>query len=236
MMKKSNVVKAWKELNQQIKSCEKCERLTEYCRQVATTKRKAFSDRDYWGRPVPNFGDPSGSILIVGLAPAAHGANRTGRMFTGDRSGDFLFEVLHKVGLCNQPGSVDAYDGLELTGCSITAICHCAPPANKPSPDELRNCRGWLESTIDQVPARVFLALGQMAWKSILQVAVEREWTENQKPKFGHGSHLELAGDRHLIGCYHPSQQNTFTCRLTKPMMISVFQKAIKAASDQRLS
>ncbi|MEC9094887.1 MAG: uracil-DNA glycosylase [Planctomycetota bacterium] len=228
MTKNSNGTRGWEKLNRNITTCEQCERLTGYCRQVAVSKRKAYRESEYWGRPVPNFGDPSSALLIVGLAPAAHGANRTGRMFTGDRSGDFLFEVLHKVGLCNQPSSVDSSDGLMLNGCCITAICHCAPPANKPMPEELDNCRDWLESTIDQVPVRVFLALGQMAWKSILQVAVDRNWAENQKSKFGHGAHLELAHGRHLVGCYHPSQQNTFTGRLTQRMMISVFQKTLK--------
>ena len=217
----------WDQLNQQIVGCSLCPRLVEYCGSVAATKRKSYSDWEYWGKPVPNLGDPAAKILLVGLAPAAHGANRTGRMFTGDRSGDFLFEALHAVGLCNQPGSTDGNDGLKLTNCAITAICHCAPPANKPTVDELANCQEWLGETIQLGSHRVFVALGQMAWTAMLRFAFDQGWIQNKKAKFGHATELAFSKDSSLLGCYHPSQQNTFTGKLTQKMLRQVLQKAI---------
>lgn len=216
----------WNALNRQIQECELCPRLREHCQRVAVEKRNAYADHTYWGRPVPNFGDRQAEMLIVGLAPGAHGANRTGRMFTGDRSGDWLYRALFKAGFANQEESTTIKDGMLLKGCAITAACHCAPPQNKPSAEELRNCLSWFRQTIDSMSVTVFLALGQIAWKYVVDEAVNRAWLENRKPRFGHGQRIRLAGDRWLLGCYHPSQQNTFTKRLTEPMLDTVFRQA----------
>ena len=193
---------------------------------MAEEKRRAFRNWDYWGQPVPNFGDARAGLLIVGLAPAAHGANRTGRMFTGDRSGDWLYRALHKSGFANQATATDRRDGLQLIQSAITAVCHCAPPDNKPAREELVNCRQWLTQSVDVVSPRVFLALGQIAWKATTDLLVERGWLEGRRPKFGHAAQLELTHDRWLLGSYHPSQQNTFTGRLTEPMFDAVFATA----------
>lgn len=192
---------------------------------MAREKRRAFADQDYWGKPVPNFGDPQAELLIVGLAPAAHGGNRTGRIFTGDRSGDWLYRALHKAGFANQPYAIHPKDGLKLFNCCITAICHCAPPDNKPSLDEIATCRGWFDETLALVPARVFVALGQIAWNSLVQASVRHGWLTGRKPPFGHGAQIPLAGERWLLGSYHPSQRNTFTGLLTEPMFDSVFRE-----------
>ena len=216
----------WEDLNRQIVKCDLCPRLRDHCHAIATVKRRAYRDCDYWGKPVPNFGDPAARLLIVGLAPAAHGANRTGRMFTGDRSGDWLFRALHKAGLANQPDSSSTDDGLRLLDCAITAVCHCAPPGNRPTGDETEHCHRWLEATIDLLPVRVFLALGQIAFKAMVDEAAARGWHEGRRPKFAHEALVELTGDRWLLGSYHPSQQNTFTGRLTEPMFNRVFRTA----------
>jgi uracil-DNA glycosylase family 4 len=216
----------WTALDEAIVACERCSRLREYCRRVAAEKRAAFRTSDYWGRPVPNFGDPRGRLLIVGLAPAAHGGNRTGRVFTGDRSGDWLFRALHKAGFANSPQSISRDDGLQLTDCAVTAALHCAPPDNKPLPRELENCQEWFERTIDVMPLEIFVALGQIAWRTVIAEARRREWHPGPMPKFKHGAQVALAGGRWLLGSYHPSQQNTFTGRLTEAMFDRVFRTA----------
>lgn len=209
-------------LNERITACEECPRLRSWCRTVAHEKRKSFSDQTYWGRPVPNFGDPAATGLIVGLAPAAHGANRTGRMFTGDRSGDWLYSVLHEAGVASQPTAVSATDGLRLQNVLITAVCHCAPPDNKPLPAEMSNCEQHLTSTFHLNTYRAFLCLGSIAWRATLsQLALPRS------TKFAHGARLELPDGRVVLGSYHPSQQNTFTGRLTRPMLVEVVQEFV---------
>jgi uracil-DNA glycosylase family 4 len=215
--------RSWKALQNQIAACDRCPRLRDYCRQIGQDKRRAFRDWDYWARPVPNFGAAPAKLLIVGLAPAAHGANRTGRMFTGDKSGEWLYRALHKADFANQPESTRRDDGLELEDCAITAICHCAPPDNKPSPEEIAHCRDWLNATLDLVQPQVLLALGQIAWKGTLGAARERGWQVGKAPPFGHVAVCPLAEGRWLVGSYHPSQQNTFTGRLTEPMFDAVF-------------
>ncbi len=214
-------------LNQSIVECTRCPRLIEHCRDVARNKRRAFQNWDYWGRPVPNFGDPDARLLLVGLAPAAHGANRTGRMFTGDRSGDWLFRALHKAGFANQPDATSSEDGLKLCDAAITAVVHCAPPRNKPSREEMQNCRQWLSRSLDLVPAAVLVALGNIAFRAVIAEVRQRNWLprEQRVTKFGHLGEIELQGGRRLISSYHPSQQNTFTGRLTESMLDAVFAR-----------
>jgi len=214
----------WERLNQEIVGCTQCPRLRAHCQKTAREKRRAYADWEYWGKPVPNFGDPRARLLIVGLAPAAHGANRTGRMFTGDRSGDWLYRALHKAGFANQPRATHAKDGLQLVDCAITAICHCAPPANKPTRDELKRCRAFLERTMEMLPVQVLLALGQLAWQAVLADARHRGVVSGGASRFGHGATCELQDGRWLVGSYHPSQQNTFTGRLTEALLDEVFQ------------
>jgi uracil-DNA glycosylase len=219
-------VSAWNDLNGQIVVCKRCPRLIAWCRQVAAEKKRAYRDSDYWGKPVPNFGDARARLLVVGLAPAAHGGNRTGRLFTGDRSGDWLYRALHKAGFANQPTSNHREDGLELIDCAITAVCHCAPPDNKPLPAEVASCREWFQDTIDVCRCEVFVALGQVAWRAVIAEARRRTWWLEKLPRFGHGSVVSLGEGRILIGSYHPSQQNTFTGRLTEPMLDGIFARA----------
>src|SRR5262245_17344524 len=178
----------WNSLNRKIIACERCERLRKYCGQIATQKRRAFADWDYWGRPVPNFGDPHAMLLVVGLAPAAHGGNRTGRIFTGDRSGDWLYRALYKAGFANQPASVSLDDGLRLTNCAVTAAAHCAPPANKLSPRELIHCREWLDTTFDLLNPVVIVALGQIAFRAAIMQARRKAWLAGSAPRFSHGA------------------------------------------------
>jgi uracil-DNA glycosylase family 4 len=202
--------------------CRRCPRLVEWRERVAREKVARFRDWEYWGRPVPGFGDPEARLLVVGLAPAAHGGNRTGRVFTGDRSGDWLFAALHRAGFANQPTSVRRDDGLRLTGAYITAIVKCAPPANKPLPDERANCMPYFERELALLKdLRVIVCLGAYALDGLSLALGLRP-----RPKFGHGAEHELADGRTIICSFHPSQQNTFTGKLTRPMFDAVFTRA----------
>jgi uracil-DNA glycosylase len=230
-IRRKKLPKGWESLNRQIISCQRCPRLRQYCQTIAREKRRAFADWEYWGKPVPNFGDPAARVLVVGLAPAAHGGNRTGRVFTGDRSGDWLFRALHKAGFANQPHSVSTDDGLQLIDCAITAAVHCAPPDNKPSLEEFDYCREWLDTTFDLLQPRVMIALGQLAFRATLAQAKRRSWWIGPLPRFGHAAVVQLLDNRWLIASYHPSQQNTFTGKLTEAMFDRVFQHARKLAS-----
>jgi uracil-DNA glycosylase len=217
---------AWNELNRRLVQCDRCSRLRAHCKRIAQEKRRSFADWDYWARPVENFGDPRARLLIVGLAPAAHGANRTGRMFTGDRSGEWLYRALYRAGFATSAQSLHRHDDLRLLDCAITATCHCAPPDNKPSLEEIGACGDWLVQTFDVVDARVYLALGHIAWKAVVAESRRRGWLEKRSAKFGHGVIHPLGQNRWLLGSYHPSQQNTFTGRLTEAMFDRVFQQA----------
>jgi len=203
-------------------ACRRCPRLVEWRERVAREKRAAFREWEYWGRPVPGFGDPAARLVVVGLAPAAHGGNRTGRVFTGDRSGDWLYRALHRAGFANQPASERRDDGLRLTGAYVTAVVHCAPPANKPTTEERDNCTPYLERELALLREwRVIVALGSFAHGSVASLLGVRP-----RPAFGHGSEAVLSDGRRLLGSYHPSQQNTFTGKLTEEMFDSVFTRA----------
>ena len=213
----------------EVVSCERCPRLREYCEEVARVKRRAYLDEIYWGRPVPPLGDPQAEVLVLGLAPAAHGGNRTGRMFTGDRSGDFLFRALWETGFASQPASTHRDDGLQLTGVYISASVRCAPPDNKPLPEEVRNCRPYLERELDLLSGlRVVVALGQIAFNVYLSILRDREIIRNRAAfVFGHDREHRTSPDTPLlISSYHPSQQNTSTGKLTAPMLREVFERA----------
>lgn len=216
----------WDRLARRIVACRRCPRLREYCAQVARVKRRAYAEQPYWGRPVPNLGDPLARLLIVGLAPAAHGANRTGRMFTGDRSGQWLCRALHRAGFASQANSDDRDDGLMLRDCAITSVCHCAPPDNRPLPSEVDACREWLETTWSLLTLRVIVALGQLATRAVIDEARRRGLWQAARPRFAHGLRIDLGPCVSMICCYHPSQQNTFTGRLTEPMLDGVFAQA----------
>ena len=218
-------------LGAEIVDCRRCPRLVAWREQVAREKRAAFAEEEYWGRPITGFGDPRARILVLGLAPAAHGGNRTGRVFTGDRSGDWLFAALWRLGLANQPESRSREDGLELHGAWVTAAVRCAPPGNRPLPVERANCAPYLERELALLrEVRVIVCLGSFAWESALRArAALGEPTPRPKPRFGHGA--ELPSERWpLLGCYHPSQQNTFTGRLTEPMLDAVLARARELA------
>jgi uracil-DNA glycosylase len=213
-------------LKEEIIACRKCPRLVRYRERVAQTKRHAFLDWEYWGKPVPGFGDARAKLLILGLAPAAHGANRTGRMFTGDRSGDFLYRALHRAGFANQPTSTHRGDGLALHNAYISASVRCAPPANKPLPSEFRNCRPYLETELAIIRPKAILALGGIALRTYLQILKDRSLIASvgQFP-FRHGATYRVLGDVPRVFCsYHPSQQNTFTGRLTEAMLRRVLR------------
>ena len=212
-------------LDAMVSVCRACPRLVAWREEVSRTRRAAYAHELYWGRPAPSFGDPRAHVLIVGLAPAAHGANRTGRMFTGDRSGDWLYAALHRAGYASQPTATHVGDGLELTGVRITAAVHCAPPANKPTAAEFAVCGGWLDRELRLVEPRLraVLALGGHAWSATLRAATRVGWhVPRPRPRFSHGATARLATGDHdirLVGSYHVSQQNTFTGRLTEPML-----------------
>jgi uracil-DNA glycosylase family 4 len=220
-------------INQQIIACRLCERLVSWREQVAREKRAAFRNETYWGRPVAGFGDPRARVLICGLAPAAHGGNRTGRVFTGDRSGDWLFDALHAVGFANQPTSICRDDGLALAGCYITACVRCAPPGNKPTINERDTCLPFLLAELRLLrEVRVIVCLGGFAWDGVLRCLRDLGIDEARRTAFGHATEAVI-GRYTMVGCYHPSQQNTFTGRLTREMLISVLRRARALATSR---
>jgi uracil-DNA glycosylase family 4 len=214
-------------LADEIVACRKCALLVEYREKVAREKRRAYREWEYWGKPVPGFGDSNAQLLILGLAPAAHGANRTGRMFTGDRSGDFLYAALHKAGFANQATSLHLNDGLRLENAYITATCRCAPPDNKPLPIEISNCRGYLERELEILRPKAILALGKIAWDGYLDILKQRGVIASRALyRFAHGAEAEVGpGTPRLFGVYHPSQQNTQTGRVTPAMYAQVLRR-----------
>ena len=217
------------DLDADVSVCRACPRLVQWREDVAVAKRKAFAEQPYWGRPAPGWGAVQPRILVLGLAPAAHGANRTGRVFTGDRSGDQLFAALHRTGLVNSPVSVDAADGLQANGIRVAAAVRCAPPGNAPTPGERSTCAPWLDAEWRLISphVRVVVALGGFAWQAGLGLIGEKL---TSKPKFGHGVSAEYPSGLVLLGCYHPSQQNMFTGRLTPAMLDAVFAQAAQLA------
>ncbi|MBA2377693.1 MAG: uracil-DNA glycosylase [Rubrobacter sp.] len=217
------------DLESEIVSCRKCPRLVEWRERVAIEKRAAFRDEEYWGRPVPGFGDAEAKVVIFGLAPAAHGANRTGRFFTGDRSGDFLFASMHRTGFASQPESRRRGDGLELYGAWVSAAVRCAPPKNKPTPAERDECLPYAAREFELLPASVVVCLGAFAWDAAMRL-----FSVRPKPKFGHGAEFGVGG-KTLVGCYHPSQQNTFTGRITAEMMDAVMVRAGELSGENQV-
>jgi len=215
-------------IQKEVVSCRQCPRLVAWREEVAETKRASYADEEYWGRPVPGFGDPAGRLLIVGLAPGAHGANRTGRMFTGDPSGDWLFGALHRAGFANQPKSTGVDDGLRLSDCFITAAVRCAPPANKPTTQERDTCQPFLEAEMEAMPqVRVMVALGKFGFDQLWRILKDRgEALPSPRPRFGHGLEVHIRPELMVMASFHPSQQNTFTGKLTKTMFDTVWARA----------
>jgi uracil-DNA glycosylase len=220
-------------LEDEIVACRRCPRLVAWREEVARVKRAAFADQEYWGRPLPGFGDPAASVIVLGLAPAAHGGNRTGRVFTGDRSGDFIFGSLYRCGLAARPDSITAGDGQRLIGARMAAVVRCAPPENKPTPLERDSCIPWLSAELRMVALsmRVIVCLGGFAWGALWPVLIEAGYAvPRPRPPFGHGVEALLRGEDRadvlLLGCYHPSQQNTFTGRVTPAMFDEIFGRA----------
>ncbi len=228
---KSKIEIAFETLEREVVSCRRCPRLVLWRKEAAKNPPRRFRGESYWARPLPAFGDPKARVLIVGLAPAAHGGNRTGRLFTGDESGNFLFSALYAASLCSRPESRQAGDGLELRGALLSAACRCAPPGNRPRPEEFENCRGYLERELALLPSgTVLVALGALAFDACLKVLAARGLPlPRPRPRFSHGAQWRIGGYR-LLASYHPSQQNTFTGKLTQPMLRSVFRRAVRAA------
>jgi uracil-DNA glycosylase len=213
-------------LERRVVRCRRCPRLVEWRERVAREKRAAFADWDYWGRPVPGFGDPNAAVYVLGLAPAAHGGNRTGRVFTGDRSADWLFASMHRTGFANQPTSEHRDDGLRLSGAFVAAAVRCAPPANRPLPEERDNCLPYAGRELELLDPRLIVCLGAFAWDAACRLLAIRP-----KPRFGHGAEHVVDGKPALLGTYHPSQQNTFTGKLTEAMLDAVFVRARELAA-----
>jgi uracil-DNA glycosylase family 4 len=215
-------------LNKRIVACEQCPRLREYDTLVAATKRRAYIDCDYWGKPVPSFGDPQAAILVVGLAPGAHGSNRTGRPFTGDGSGNFLYPVLYQTGFASQPNAVSRHDGMKLKGIRITSVVRCAPPGNKPLPDEMANCAPYLDEEVAALGnLRVVVCLGKIAFDGFVRHLLRTgQIVRRGVMNFAHGAQYSLPGGRFLLASYHPSLQNTNTGKLTAPMFLAIFNRA----------
>jgi uracil-DNA glycosylase family 4 len=216
------------DLNARIVACDRCPRLRAYCAEVARVRRRAYADQEYWGKPVPSFGDPEARVLVLGLAPGAHGSNRTGRIFTGDGSGAFLYPVLHETGFASQPNTVSRDDGMKLTGVWISAVVRCAPPANKPTPEELRTCAPWLDQEIGLLAnLRVAVCLGRIAFDGFLAHQLRAGRIPSRSGfVFRHGAEYAPPGGITLLASFHPSQQNTNTGKLTRPMFLAVFNRA----------
>ena len=222
------------ELSAEVVACARCPRLVEYRERIAREKRRAYKDCAYWGKPVPGFGDPNARVLVLGLAPGAHGSNRTGRPFTGDGSGDFLFPVLHETGFASQPRAVSREDGMKLADLWISAVVRCAPPANKPTPEEQRNCAPWLDEEIALLGnLRVVVCLGKIAFDGLLAHAVRTGTLKTRASfTFSHGAEYTLPNGLKVIATYHPSLQNTNTGKLTRPMFIAIFKRARELAES----
>jgi uracil-DNA glycosylase family 4 len=220
-------------IERDVVACRACPRLVAWREEVARTKVARFADQDYWGAPVPGFGDPRARVLILGLAPAAHGGNRTGRIFTGDRSGDFLFASLHRMGFANQATATARDDGLRLSGAYVASVVRCAPPGNKPTPAERDRCLPFVGRELSALGSvRAIVALGSFAWDGALRALADLGEPARPKPRFGHGTEVAV-GERALLGCYHPSQQNTFTGKLTGPMIDAIFARARAVAGSR---